>query len=156
MTIDQCAERLMAMRDKLFRVGYGLLRVEADREDAVSETIRKALARRAGLRDEARFEAWVMRIMIHECYALLRKKRREFPVMELPERGNGRAGDAALKDAILELPVELRLPVILHYMDGYTLAEISAMLNVPEGTLKSRLSRARAKLRHELIEEGIS
>jgi len=156
MTSDQCAERLMAMRDKLFRVSYGLLRNAADREDAVSETVRKALTQYTRLRDDTRFEAWAMRIMIHECYTLLRKKQRELPMADLPERATPQNGETELRESIHALPIELRLPVILHYMDGYALSEISAMLRVPEGTLKSRLSRAREKLRHALTEEEVS
>ena len=154
LTDGQCGERLMAMKQALFKVAYGLLDAAADREDAVSEAMRKALLKHRWLRDEAKFEAWAMRIMINECYTLLRKKKRELPMAELPERIAPESADRALHDAILALPTDMRLPVILHYMDGYALGEVSAMLRVPVGTLKSRLSRARAQLRDALAGEG--
>ena len=55
--------------------------------------------------------------------------------------------------AIMELPENLRILVTLYYIEGFSLKEISAIFNIPEGTIKSRLSKARELLREQLLEE---
>ncbi len=141
------------MKEKMYRVSYGLLRDAADREDAVAEAVRKALLKRGSLRDESAMEAWLMRILINECYSLGRKKARELPMAEIPDRIAPESANAELHDAILSLQLDLRAPVILHYMDGYPLEMVARMLNVPLGTVKTRLMRARKQLKIALTEE---
>lgn len=154
MTSDEFAARALAMKEKMYRVTYGLLRDGADREDAVSEAVRKALQKRSGLRDERAMEAWLMRILINECYSIGRKKARELPMAELPDRPAPEGANSELHDAILGLPLDLRAPVILHYMDGYPLDMVAQMLNAPLGTVKTRLMRARRQLKTALTEEA--
>ena len=55
-----------------------------------------------------------------------------------------------LADAIAALPVELRLPIVLHYMEGYRIQEIAGILRLPETTVKWRLRSGRQRLRCEL------
>lgn len=142
------------MKQKMFRVAYGLLRDASDREDAVSEAIRKALAKRDKLRDDQAMEAWLMRILINECYTIGRKKSREVPVETLPERVAPDEANPELHDAILALPEELRTVVILHYMDGYPLKMVAEITRTPLNTVKTRLLRARKQLRISLTEEA--
>lgn len=153
MTSEQFAARALSMKQKLFRVAYGLLRDPSDREDAVSEAIRKALVQREKLRDESKMEAWLMRILINECHTIGRKKARELPVERVPERAAPAGANPELHDAILALPVDLRTAVILHYMDGYPLEMIAEMTRAPLNTVKTRLLRARRQLRVALTEE---
>ena len=154
MTNQEFAARVMAMKQKLFHVAYGLLRDPSDQEDAVSEAIGKALLKRTKLRDERAFEGWLMRILINECHAIGRRKARELPVAELPERITPKDANPELHDAILALPEALREVVILHYMDGYPLEAVGTMLRLPLGTVKTRLMRARGQLRTLLTEEA--
>ena len=66
MTHEAFAGRIVAVQERLYRVSASILRQEADREDAVQSCIEKAWRKRALLRDEDRFEAWVTRILINE------------------------------------------------------------------------------------------
>jgi RNA polymerase sigma-70 factor (ECF subfamily) len=84
-----------------------------------------------------------------------RKHKRVHCLHEVPERAAPWDATAALREAVLSLPVKLRLPVILHYMDGYPLSDVARALRVPEGTVKSRLARAREQLRDVLSEEEV-
>lgn len=61
-------------------------------------------------------------------------------------------GDAELREALLSLPEKLRLPVMLHYIEGYTTEEAAAILRVPVGTVRSRLKKARETLKKALEE----
>ena len=153
LTEAEFAGRVVGMRKTLYHICYGLLRREADREDAVSECVRKALLKRETLRDERAFRAWMIRILVNECHSIHRRAARETLVDKVPERTAPHDSAAALREAILSLPEKLRLPVILHYMDGYPLSDVARALRVPEGTVKSRLARARERLKDILSDE---
>lgn len=155
MTSDQFAERIVGMQETLYRVSYSILAQPADREDAVQECIRKAWQKRDKLRDPKLMQTWVVRILINECYTLHRKRKRELLYDQPPERTAPPGADSDLHDEVLALPEELRLPVVLHYMEGYRLEEIAGILRIPEGTVKSRLHRARKELRMVLMREEV-
>ena len=151
---DEFTRRILELRPALYRVTYGLLAAESDREDAVQSAILKAWQKHGRLRDEGALSAWMMRIVINECYNILRAQRRVSVTDALPERAAPPDADAELHDALMALPDTLRLPVILHYMEGDRVDEVAHMLRLPQGTVKSRLRRARMQLRQQLDEEG--
>ena len=86
MTQAEFARRVVAMQDTLYRVSTTILPQLCDREDAVQSAIEKALRKRDKLRDPAALEAWLTRILINECYLILRSRKRETPMDDLPER----------------------------------------------------------------------
>ncbi len=93
--------------------------------------------------------------MIRECVNILRQQKRMIPAESLPEAPTEEpSGNPALRDAILRLPKELRIVIVLFYMEGYSTEEISRILRSPKGTVCSRLSRARKMLRDTLQEEA--
>lgn len=151
---DEFTRRILDMRPVMYRVSYGLLASESDRDDAVQTAILKAWQKQSHLRDESALGTWVVRILINECYNLLRTQSRTQPVAEVPERIAPPDSNAELHDALMALPDKLRLPVMLHYMEGYRVDEIAAMLRLPQGTVKSRLRRARIQLRTLLDDDG--
>lgn len=157
MTSAEFGERIVEMQETLYRVCYSLLPQACDREDAVQECIRIAWQKRGSLRNERYLQTWVIRILIHECYALLGKGKREYPMAEameaLSERTPPPDADAELHDALFALHASLRLPVTLHYLEGYPLAEVAHMLRLPAGTVKSRLNRARRQLKTSMLDE---
>lgn len=140
------AQRVRRAEDKLFRVSYAILGNTADCEDALQEALLKAWRKIDSLREERYFETWLMRILIHECYALMRKHKA--PPVQLPVATE----NPGLHDALRALDNKFRLPITLYYVEGYSVGEISAMLRVPEGTIKSRLHRGRRALK-ALLEE---
>ena len=154
MDKKEFADRVHAMQERLYRLAYGQLREEQDRRDAVQEAILKAWQSRERLRDEAYFETWLVRILINECHNIQRAGRRIFPVERLPEQPyveeNMEGSDEELREAILALPMKLRLPVMLHYIEGYTTEEAGRILHVPVGTVRSRLKKARELMKAEL------
>ena len=156
MDKKEFADRVHAMQERLYRLAYGQLREEQDRRDAVQEAILKAWQSRERLRDEAYFETWLVRILINECHNIQRAGRRIFPVERLPEQPyveeNMEGSDEELREAILALPMKLRLPVMLHYIEGYTTEEAGRILHVPVGTVRSRLKKARELMKKALSE----
>ena len=148
----QFEQRVRACIPKLFRVCYTILPNASDRDDAVQEALMKAWQKRHTLRDESAFDAWLMRIVVNECKNILLQKRRVV-IVELnenivsPPQG---VADSMLHAALLHLDLELRLPLVLHHVEGYTIQETAALLRLPVGTLKHRLRRGKLQLIHEM------
>lgn len=155
MTRDDFAARVTAAQGRLYRVARGYLRQEADCLDAISEAIARAWHKLPTLRQEQYFDTWLTRILIRECVNVQRRQKRVTPVDALPESmAAADSGGEALCAALDELPQKLRMVAVLHYMEGYTVAETAQILRVPKGTVCSRLKTAREKLR-VLLEEGL-
>lgn len=154
MTKDEMAQRLLSMTDAMYYISYSMLTNRADQEDAVQECIRKALAKHASLREERYAKTWVTRILINECNNILRRRKRETPTDEIFAVAPQTA-DEGVFELLSSLSDKLRLPLVLHYYEGYTTGEIAKILHVPEGTIKGRLARARKALSVMLEEEGV-
>ena len=146
---DAFAQEVRELTDTAFAVAYLILGNKADCEDAMSETILKAFESREKLKKRESFRAWFMRILRNEAYDTLRKRRRLTPVEELPEGpapDPDSAGRLDLAAALSRLTEDQRTALLLQ-QEGYALEEIGEALDVPVGTVKSRLSRAKSTLR---------
>ena len=150
MTQEEFAGRIVAMQDTLYRVSTTILPQLCDREDAVQGAIEKAWRKQNRLRDDGALRAWVIRILINECYTLLRRRKRETPSAAMPERETEPDALPSLYRLITALDEKYRLPMVLHYVEGYSVEECARMLGLPQGTLKSRLHRGRNLLRNQL------
>ena len=147
MTHDDFAARIISMQGTLYRVTCSILPGHADREDAVQSAIEKAWRKLPALREDSRLAAWMVRILINECYAILRRQKRETPVDAIPDSPAPADADPDLYRFFTKLPDTLRLTMVLHYVEGYEVKEIARMLRLPAGTVKSRLMRGREKLK---------
>ena len=156
MTKQEFEDKALAMERTLYRTARAMLRQEADQQDAVQEAIAKAWAKRAALRDGSLFSTWLTRILINECREIMRKQKRIILIGEWREDAlqTPEAPDLSDVDAALDaLPEKLRLPTVLHYMEGFKLNEIAGILRIPLGTVKARLHDARKALKIELEEQ---
>ena len=153
MTKEEFSQQILSLEKLLYHVSCGILSRECDREDAVQECICKAWERCSSLRDPGAFRSWVTRILINECYNILRRDRRLVYPEELPDIPAGERDDLPLREALEKLDSIFRLPIVLYYLEGFSVKEIAAMLELPEGTVKSRLHTGRNRLRMELDEE---
>ena len=148
MNEREFAERVRECSGQLWRVSYAILRNGADCDDALQEALLRAWRRIGSLKEEKYFTTWLTRILINECKRLL--KGRANRTEALPENtGVFVAENPALHEAIMALPVSLRLPLVLHYMEGYSVKEIASMLKLPETTVQWRLHSARKQIRDE-------
>lgn len=95
-----------------------------------------------------------MRIVINECYAIMRKEKRVVSIEDYtPEEMAESTEDYSdLYEAVSRLPKEQRLSVALYYMEGYSVKEIAELMETSESAVKSRLARARARLKQDLTE----
>ena len=153
MTDKQFSERALACAGRLHRISYLILGREADCEDAVQEALMRAWLHISSLREESYFETWLIRILINESRRILRQ-RLKHPTDEIPESLPApEPPDRALHDALLSLEAKLRIPIILHHLEGYSVREIAGMLSIPEATVKYRLRRGRELLKLQLKED---
>jgi RNA polymerase sigma factor, sigma-70 family len=143
----------------VFRVARGVLRNDADAEDVAQEALLRAYRRFGRLRERTRFRAWLVRIAFRLALDRLRStKRRQqrearwlFENSRLASAGEGGSEfQRQLESALDELPEKQRLVLLLAAMEGHTLDEVSALLGVPVGTVKSRLFFAKKALAEKL------
>lgn len=144
---------LLALTDTLYRVSASILQRQCDREDAIQESILTALQKRERLRDDGALRAWVVRILVNNCYDILRSQKRETSLP--PDQAEIMRWDADLmmRDLLLGLADEYRLPLMLFYAEGYRIREIAEILHLPQGTVQSRLHRAKKLLRQSMALE---
>lgn len=138
-----CGERLM----RIARVAAG---GEAAADDAVQEAFIRAWRHIDRYDVERPFGPWITTILIHECRRFRARSLRQRMIPLQPRQSAGQGG---LMDAVDRLPAPLRATVALHYLEGYDVRETASLTGVPEGTVKSRLHRARTLLARYL-EEG--
>ena len=147
--------------DQAFAVAYGFLQHVEDSEDLVHDAFIRALERIDSLQPGSSFGAWFYRLLVNT--ALNRRKYLARRRMEdVPMTAAGGASPAIdseraelrgrLAWALGNLPAELETIVILHDLEGFTHPEIARVLEIPEGTCRSHLSRARRILR-DLLKE---
>ena len=155
MTKDVFIKEVRDAEAMLYHISKSILKNDSDCGDAVQETILKAYEKLPTLKKEKYFRTWITRILINECKGILRKRKNVIPYEEYMDNMRLTEEDSYshLYMAIMELPEDLRILVTLYYLEGFSQKEISEALDIPEGTIKSRLSRAREFLKVQLSEE---
>jgi RNA polymerase sigma factor (sigma-70 family) len=148
--------RLADLSALAFRVAYGVLRRREDAEDVAQEALARAYRSLGKLRDPERFRSWLVRVSwrlaLDHRRAGKRRERRELAAAEMAPVPDAEAIAAAnefrgrLWSAIDELPEKLRLVVVLAGIEGHDMRAVAALLDLPEGTVKSRLHLARKRL----------
>ena len=142
------------LKQKLFRTAKGILWDENLALDAVSEAVFRAFKGIRRLRQPKYAETWFVRILINAANDLRRRQKHEIAMETMPEgEYYDNHGELEIAQMIGSLQPELREIISLKYYSGYTLNEISAILEIPEGTVKSRLNRALNQLRLEVSDE---
>ncbi|MGN0743215.1 MAG: RNA polymerase sigma factor [Candidatus Fimadaptatus sp.] len=141
-------ERVEACEGRLYRVALTILGSAADAEDAVQDALLSAWRALGSLREERYFETWLMRILINACRSELRARSRRAAVDydALPEAPLPPPPEPQLFEALEQLAVKYRLPLMLHCAEGYSVAEVADMLRLPVGAVKWRIGQARREL----------
>lgn len=135
-------------KDLMFRLAYNIMQNTADSEDVVAESICKAWEKRASLKSPAKLRNWMLRITVNIAKNAVISRNRTKPVEDCQKYYKGKTDE---KINIWELVGELKekegTVITLYYYRGFSVKEISNILHVPEGTVKSRLYKARKHLR---------
>lgn len=169
--LDAFNELVLAYQDRVYNLAYRILGDPAAAEDATQETFIAAYRRLSTFRGGS-FLSWLMRTVANRCYDELRRQKRRPSVSwesfgEMDEEANPflvnghptpeEATQQAeltrfLQAAIIALPPDQRIVLVLSDVEGMNYQEIAETVRIPVGTVKSRLARARARLR-DLLQE---
>jgi RNA polymerase sigma-70 factor (ECF subfamily) len=174
-SLDAFNELVLAYQDQVYNVAYRTMGDPASASDAAQEAFISAFQHIGSFRGRhpSSFKSWLMRIVSNACYDELRRHKRRpttsiesFEMdeeanpalvsgMELPEAYAEREEMArAIQAGIMELPADQRIALVLSDVQGFSYQEIAEMIDAPLGTVKSRLSRARGRLRDYLRDQG--
>ncbi len=148
-TADGFAAAVKQIERLLFAASYSILGNSDACADVVQSALMKAWESRGSLRDGAQFKSWMVQIVQNESKNYLRK-RPNLPLDENIPCAEENQARFDVKQAVNALPESARLIVMLYYFERYSVRDICALLDLPEGTVHSRLSRAREQLRKEL------
>lgn len=153
-------ERLGECGTLAFRVARSVLRNSSDAEDVAQEAILQAYRRFERLRDQSRFRAWLVRITfrlaLDQARSSRRREQREtlwavaVPRPTAEDLAASSEFGRRLDEAMETLPEKFRLVLLLSAMDGHSLDEVAELLELPLGTVKSRLHSARKRLAEKL------
>ncbi len=156
MTREQLGALILDSERQLYSTSKTILIQDQDCADAIQETIVKAFSRLDTLRSDAYARTWLMRILINECYTILRQSGRLVSLEGMQEEKEAEAASppdySDLYRAVQSLKEDLRIPIVLYYLEGFSIKEIAQILSVTEGAVQKRLARARGKLKSALQE----
>lgn len=161
-------ERLLESRFwRLGRLALSITGNQADADDAIQIGCLQAWKELPRLRDPARFDAWLWRIVVNSCRNVVRGRRRlavheiagpddalgDLRVAAGPTPGNSLPDNDAIRRAFARLDHDKRTILVLHHVEARSITEIAGILGIPEGTAKWRLHAARRALERTLEAE---
>jgi len=148
------------------RLCVSILGDDCDADDAVQETFINAVTHLSDYQPGTNLRSWLARIAVNQCRDRLRRQHTRQRLLDLLKPGAWHAGQAAhtpeetvirgerqkeLRAGVQSLPEKQRVPVLLRYVHGMSISEISQVLQISEGTVHSRLHYALLKLRARLF-----
>ena len=159
--LDAFASIAFEISDRLMGLAHRILRDHGAAEEALQVALLRVWKDLPGLREPDSLEAWAARILVRACQDSLRQTRRTRRVLQLLPN-EGQVEDPAakfgenqeLERAFATLSAAHRAVVVLHYYRDLSLADIATTLDVPIGTVRSRLHYARRSLRAALEAEA--
>ena len=154
MTDEQFAQAAEQYMDTIFRVAYGYLRSQSDADDVTQDVLIQLYKTDTPFHDSEHLKRWLIRVTVNRCKNVFRSPWHKME--DIADYENTLSFEAPecrqLFDAVMALDKRYRLPVLLYYYEGYAQKEIADMLAIPEETVRTRLFRARGKLKATLTE----
>lgn len=152
----------------VFQVALKLVRNETDARDVAQATFLKAIRALPTLRDRARFKPWLLRITVNEARQHHRRTRETLSLdgveallaearrAGVPEAASRREFERELDQVLAGMPEKLKVPLVLHYYQSLSIADVADVLVLPKSTVQSRLAKAVRVLRARLKQRGKS
>ena len=156
MTLTQQQRTQVVERwgDMVYRLALARTANVPDAEDVFQEVFLRFFRHEDRFANDEHRKAWLIRCTVNRCKSLLASPWRKRTVpLETAEEVGVEDDYREVYAAVLSLPAKYRSVIHLYYFEGLSVAEMAQTLNVPEGTVKSQLSRGRALLR-EILQEG--
>ena len=139
---------MQSQMQNMYKTARSILSQDEDVADAISDTILACWEQLGSLKHDGYFRTWMTRILLNKCNDILRKRKQMVWMDEIPETPDVDDGfeNSEWKEALNSLSENFRLVVMLYYIEGFKTSEISQILDIPEGTVRSRLARGREQL----------
>lgn len=150
---------------QIYKTAKAILKDEDDVCDAIQDTALSIYKNINNLKNEKYFKTWVIRITINKCYDIIAKRKlNNEKVLKIQSNiletnisfDNNVIEKTDLERTLDSLEEDLKNVTILYYYDALSITEISRILNIPKGTVKSRVFRAREKLYEMLSKEEVA
>ena len=147
------AQRYM---DMIFRLAFSRLKSRTDADDVTQNVLLRLYETQKFFESDEHLKYWLIRVALNECNKFWRYRNHSTEIFseyadslyfEEPEHRD-------LFEAIMALDTKYRTVILLYYYEGYTVAEIAKLLHLPQGTVGTRLRRAKERLRIDLTEEA--
>jgi len=154
ITDEQFTEYVRAYMDTVFRVAFNYLKNRTEADDITQNVLIKLYRTKKAFESDAHIKHWLLRVTINECKrALLSPWRHYEPIddysttlgLEAPE-------ESELFEQVMGLSAKYRVTILLYYYEGYSTEEIAGLMKLPNATVRTRLKRAREKLKNQLLE----
>lgn len=150
---DTFVRNIREYAPNMYRLALAMLHNREDAQDAVSEAVLKAYEKLHTLRSADRFRPWIMQITANEARKIYGRNKRVTPMEDLEAyMPVFRDENHELWDVVMQLDIVYREVILLYFYERFSIKEIGAVLRVPEGTVKSRLSRGKKLLRNMMEE----
>ena len=144
------AQQIITYEQSMYRLAMSILNNTEDAADAAQEAILIAYQKLDTLRQKESFRPWLMKILTHECYRILRHRNEQIPLEEMEDSLPSTPGpeeERQLWQTVSELKPALRAAVVLYYYEGFNSREIGKILGITQTNVKTRLSRARKQMK---------
>lgn len=154
MSKEKLGEIIIESQEKLYHIAKSMLFSDDDCAEAISETIVKAFSKIHMLRSESYVDTWLVRILINECYNIMRQQKKVVSLEDymMKDKKTEQKEYMDLYNAIGHLTENERICITLYYLEGYHVKEIAKILKTTESAVKNRLARARTRMKDELKE----
>lgn len=156
ITEDELTALILEYQSSMYRIALSILKNPIQAQDAVGETIVRAYEQRERLKKKASAKAWITQILVNESRKIIKKQRRFVPYDDeyVDERIVEKQDDREVWEYVCSLAQPYREVTLLYYLEWFSVQEISTILGLPQGTIKSRLKRSRDKLSEIMKQDG--
>lgn len=155
MNKEQFTAEVLGAEKSLYHIAWSILGNDEDCADAMQNAILKAFEKLQTLRREEFFRTWITRILMNECYSMIRSKKVQVPYEDYfaEQVQTQEKSDSGVVEAVKELESKYRIPIVMYYVEGFSVREISRTLQISEGAVKTRLYRGRNLIKASMTGE---
>lgn len=155
MNKEQFTTQVLEAERSLYHIAKSILRNDEDCADAMQNAVLHAYEKLHTLRNERYFKTWLTRILINECNHIIRSRKELFPYEDYcgTQESAQQMDYSELFEAVMTLDSVYRIPLVLFYVEGFSVREICQILNLSQSAVKTRLYRSRQLLKEKLVGE---
>ena len=152
MNKTQFTTQVLEAEKSLYHIAKSILGNDEECADAMQNAILHAFEKLHTLRNEKYFKTWLTRILINECNHIIRSRKEQIPYEDYYESEvvTEQEDYTPVYEAVMELEENYRTPFVLFYVEGFSIKEVCQILELSQGTVKTRLYRSRKLLKEKL------